>query len=60
MAKKRDLIKDIIEKTTEEIPKGKDMLEKETKELEDFIKKEPLKSVAAAFVFGLLIGKVMK
>ncbi len=42
------------------IAQGKQFVEKEEKEVEAYIRANPLKSVALAFALGLLLGKLSK
>lgn len=42
------------------VEKGKEVFQKGEKEVEDYIKANPMKSVALAFTLGLLIGKMTK
>ena len=47
----------ILEK---DIPKAHEKVDEKVQELEGYIRKEPLKSVSAAFLLGLFIGRMMK
>ncbi|MGV8084820.1 MAG: hypothetical protein ACP5N9_01050 [Candidatus Bilamarchaeum sp.] len=51
---------DLIQHVEKEIPKVKDTVDEKIKDVEAYIKKEPLKSVTASFMLGLLIGRMMK
>jgi ElaB/YqjD/DUF883 family membrane-anchored ribosome-binding protein len=51
---------EFVEKAKEEVPKMKKSVDQKIEGLEDKIREEPLKSVAASFLLGLFIGRMMK
>lgn len=65
MAKKKPKKAKGIEKQAEEfihaeLPKAQHKAEEKLEDLEKYIKKEPLKSVTAAFMLGIFIGRMMR
>ncbi len=57
---KNKLGKDLEKAVSKEIPKVEKKVEEGFSELEEYIRGEPLKSVTAAFLIGLFMGKMMK
>lgn len=60
MAKQKEPVKEIRTEVQETGRKVKKEVDVKVHELEEYIREEPLKSVTAAFLLGLFIGKVMK
>lgn len=64
MAKKKKKARNMEEQAEEfvrkELPKAQKRVDKSMGDLEDYIKREPLQAVTAAFILGVFVGKVMK
>lgn len=58
--KKKDLEKQAEEFLNRELPKAQHTAEEKLDDLEKYIKKEPLKSVTAAFMLGIFVGRLMR